>query len=56
MRSACFAVRDAAEVLHRALGEVGNRDHVELLARVGDVEVVAEEAQCERARLEGEVR
>ena len=34
--------------------EVGNRDHVELLARVGDIEVVAKESQREGARFEGE--
>ena len=46
---------DAAQVLHGAGGEVGDGDEVDLLARVGDVEVVGEEAQCERADLEGEV-
>ena len=34
-----LAIGDAAEVLHGAEGEVGDRDHVELVAGVGDVEV-----------------
>ena len=46
---------DAAQVLHGAGGEVRDGDEVHLLARVGDVEVVGEEAQRERADLEGEL-
>ena len=49
-----LAEGDAAEVLHRAEGEVGHGDEVELVARVGDAVVVGEEAQRERADLEGE--
>ena len=54
-----LAERDAAEVLHRAEGEVGDRDEVELVARVGLVEVVGEEPKRVGAGLErerGEVR
>ena len=50
-----LAEGDAAEVLHGAEGEVGDGDEVELVARVGDAVVVGEEAQAERADLEGEV-
>ena len=49
-----LAEGDAAQVLHRAGGEVGDRDQVELVAGVGDVEVVGEEPQRERAGLQGE--
>jgi hypothetical protein len=46
--------RHAAEVLHRAEREVRHRDQIELVGRVGQSEVVLEEAERERARLEGE--
>ena len=49
-----LAERDAAEVLHGAEGEVGDGDEVELVAGVGDAEVVGEVAQRERADLERE--
>ena len=42
------------EVLHRAGGEVGQRDEVELVARVGDAEVVGEEARGKDPALLGE--
>ena len=45
-----LAVGDAAEVLHRARREVGERDHVELVARVRDAVVVGEEAQARTRR------
>ena len=48
--------RHAAEVLHRPVGEVGDRDEVHLVAGVGDAEVLLEEAQRERADVEGERR
>ena len=41
-----LAERDAAEVLHRAEREVGHRDQVELVARVGDAVVVGEELRA----------
>ena len=46
---------DAAQVLHGAGGEVGDGHQVHLLARVGDVEVLGEEAQGEGADGQGEV-
>ena len=46
-------VRDATEVLHRALHEVGDGDHVHLVPGIGDIEVVGEETEPERAGLEG---
>ena len=63
VRAACVLVDeerrvaegDAAEVLHGAGGEVRDGDEVHLVAGVGDVEVVGEEAQRERADLEGEL-
>ena len=45
-----LAERDAAEVLHRAGGEVGQGDQVDLVARVGDAVVVLEPAQARRRR------
>ncbi len=45
---------DAAQVLHGTGGEVRNGDEVHLVAGVGDVEVLREEAQGERADLQGE--
>ena len=51
-----FAVGDAAEVLHRARREVRDSDHVELLAGIGDVEVLGEEAQREGARFKRDLR
>ena len=51
-----LAVRDAAEVLHRALREVRERDHVQLLARVRDPVVSLEEPQAERPDVEREAR
>ena len=51
-----LAVRDAAHVLHRAEGEVGQGDLVELVARIDDVVVVGEEAQRGLADLGGERR
>ncbi len=48
------AERDASQVLHRAGGEVRNGHQVDLVPGVGDVEVLREEAQCERADLQGE--
>ena len=50
-----LAVGDQSQVLHRAETEVGNRNHVELVARVGDREVVREEAQGEGPGVEGHV-
>ena len=47
-----LAERDAAEVLHRAGGEVGQREQVDLVARVRDAVVVLEPAQAERADVE----
>ena len=47
-----LAERDAAEVLHGAEREVGDGDEVHRVAGVGDVEVVGEVAQGERADLE----
>ena len=49
-----LAERDAAEVLHRSGREVGQREQVDLVARVGDAVVVLEPAQAERADLEPE--
>ena len=49
-----LAEGDAAQVLHGAEGEVGDGDQVELVARVGDAVPVGQEAQGERADLEGE--
>ena len=46
---------DAAQVLHRTGGEVRNGDEVDLVAGVGDVEVLGEEAQGERADLQREL-
>ena len=40
-----IAEGDAAQVLHRPGGEVRNGDQVDLVARVGDVEVLGEEAK-----------
>ena len=50
-----LSVGDRSEVLHRSPGEVGDGDHVHLVARVGDVVVVGVEAQGEGAGLEGVV-
>ncbi len=49
-----LAERDAAEVLHRAGGEVGQREQVDLVARVGDAVVVLEPAKAEGADVESE--
>ena len=46
--------RDAAQVLHGAEREVGDRDQVHRVAGVGDVEVVGEVAQRELGDLEPE--
>ena len=51
-----LAEGDAAEVLHGAEGEVGDGDEVELVARVGDAEVVGEVAQGELGRPRGRRR
>ena len=51
-----LAERDAAQVLHRAGGEVGQRQQVDLVARIGDAVVVLEPAQAERADVERERR
>ena len=51
-----LAEGDAAQVLHGPEGEVGDGHEVELVGRVGDVEVVGEEAQRVRGDLEGEAR
>ncbi len=51
-----LAERDAAEVLHRPGGEVGQGEQVDLVARVGDAVVLLEPAQRERADLEAERR
>ena len=45
---------DAAQVLHRSGGEVRDGDQVDLVAGVGDAEVLGEEAQCERSDFQGE--
>ena len=49
-----LAERHAAEVLHRAEREVGERDEIALLARIRDAVVVGEEAYRERADVERE--
>jgi hypothetical protein len=49
-----LAIGDAAEVLHRALREVREPDHVHLLVGVRDPVVVGEVAEAERADLGGE--
>ncbi len=49
-----LAERDAAEVLHRPGGEVGQGEQVDLVARVGDAVVVLEPAQGEGADVEAE--
>ena len=49
-----LAERDAAEVLHRAGGEVGQGEQVDLVARVRDAVVVLEPAQAEGADVEAE--
>ena len=49
-----LAERDAAEVLHRPGGEVGQGEQVDLVAGVGDAVVVLEPAQGERADVEAE--
>ena len=46
---------DAAQVLHRPGGEVRNGHQVDLVPGVGDVEVLREEAQRERADFQGEL-
>ena len=50
-----LAERDAPEVLHRPCGEVGERDEVDLVARVLDAVVLLEPAQAERADVEAEL-
>ena len=50
-----LAERDAAEVLHRAEREVGERDQVALLARIGEAVVVGEVLDRERAEVEREL-
>ena len=49
-----LAERHAAEVLHRAEREVGERDEIALLAGVRDAVVVGEERDRERADVERE--
>ncbi len=49
-----LAERHAPQVLHGAECEVGDRDEVELVTRVGLIEVLGEEPQRMRARLERE--
>ena len=44
-----LAEGDAAEVLHRAEGEVGHGDQVDLVARVGDAVVVAGSSAAQNA-------
>ena len=51
-----LAERDAPEVLHRAGREVGQREQVDLVARVRDAVVVLEPAQRERSDVERERR
>ena len=51
-----LAERDAAEVLHRAEREVGDRDQVALVARVGDRVVAGQPLERERRALEREGR
>ena len=53
-----LAERDAAEVLHRAEGEVGHGDQVALVARIDDAVVVGEElrARTTRSRAANAVR
>ena len=58
-QEARLAERHAAEVLHRAEREVGERDEIALLARIRDAVVVGEELDRERSDVErelGEVR
>ena len=45
----------ATEVLHGSSGEVRDRNEVEFVARVGNVEVVSEEGQCKGRNLHGPV-
>ncbi len=47
-----FAERDAAEVLHRAGGEIGEGQQIDLVAGVRDAVVVLEPAQAERGDIE----
>ena len=49
-----FAIGHTAQVLHGAEGKVRNRNHVQLVAGIGDSEVVREEAQRKGARFECE--
>ena len=49
-----LAVGDAARVLHGALREVGQRDHVDLLVGVGQPVVLAEEPQREHRGIQRE--
>ena len=49
-----LAERDAAEVLHRAGGEVGKAGEVDLLAGVVDAVVLLEPSEAERADVEAE--
>jgi hypothetical protein len=51
-----LAIGDAPEVLHRARGEVGQRQHVELVGGVRDPVVVLVPAERERADLQPERR
>ena len=51
-----LAEGDRAQVLHGAEREVGDGDQVELVARVGQAEVLAEEPQRMRRRSRGPSR
>ncbi len=48
-----LAEGDTTQVLHGPEGEVGHRHQVDLVAGVGEAEVLGEEAQAEGAHLEG---
>ena len=48
-----LAKRDRAEIFHRARREIGNRDQVELVARILEAVIVGEIFERERANLPG---
>ncbi len=50
-----FAKGDQAGVLHRAEGELGDGDEIELGVGVGAIEILAEQARVRRGGLEHEV-
>ncbi len=46
---------DGAEVLHGTGGEIGNGEQVELVARIGNAEILLEMGEREHGRIHGEV-